>query len=166
LKLHPNLWSYVPRVERTIRIPPSMMLQSWMGSDFTNDDLMRESSVIDDYEHRWLGVAPAYEGRRAYVLEYVPHEGAPVVWGRIVSWIDAERLLPMRQDFYDEGGAKLRTMNLTDVRDAGGRPYPYHWSMIPLDQPGHETAIEVNEARFDQKLDDEIFTQRNLTRRE
>jgi outer membrane lipoprotein-sorting protein len=166
LKLPPNLWSYVPRVERTIRIPPSMMLQSWMGSDFTNDDLVRESSVIDDYEHRWLGVDPSYQGARAYVIEYRPHEGAPVVWGRIVAWVDPAKLAPLRQEYYDEAGVKLRVMTMSEFRDEGGRPYPHHWSMVPLDKPGHETAIEVNAIRFDEKFDEEIFTQRNLTRRE
>lgn len=166
LKLHPNLWSWVPRVERTIRIPPSMMLQSWMGSDFTNDDLVRESSVLDDYEHRWLGVDPNHAGARAFVIEYRPRENAPVVWGRIVAWIDPVRLAPVRQEYFDEAGVKLRVMTLGDFRDVGSRSYPHRWTMVPLDKPGHETSIVVNAVRFDEKLDDEIFTQRNLTRRE
>jgi Outer membrane lipoprotein-sorting protein len=166
LKLQPNLWSWVPRVERTIRIPPSMMLQSWMGSDFTNDDLVRESSVLDDYDHAWLGVDPNHQGARAFVIEYRPREGAPVVWGRIVAWIDPVRLAPVRQEFFDEAGSKLRVMTLGDFRDVGPRSYPHRWTMVPLDKQGHETAIEVNSVRFDEKFDDEIFTQRNLTRRE
>jgi outer membrane lipoprotein-sorting protein len=166
LKLDRNLWSYVPRVERTIRIPPSMMLQSWMGSDFTNDDLVRESSVLDDYEHAWLGVDPSHQGSRAWVIEYRPHENAPVVWGRIVAWIDPEKLAPLRQEFFDEAGVKLRVMTLGDFRQVGRRSYPHHWSMVPLDKPGHETAIEVNEIRFDENFPDDLFTQRNLTRRE
>jgi outer membrane lipoprotein-sorting protein len=166
LKLHSNLWSYVPRVERTIRIPPSMMLQSWMGSDFTNDDLVRESSTLDDYEHRWLGVDPSYSGGRAFVIEHLPHEDAPVVWGRIVVWVDAAKSVPLRQEFYDEAGEKLRVMTLGELREVGGRWYPHRWAMEPLDKPGHRTAIEVNEIRFDEKFSDDLFTQRNLTRRE
>jgi outer membrane lipoprotein-sorting protein len=166
LKLHPNLWSYVPRVERTIRIPPSMMLQSWMGSDFTNDDLVRESSTLDDYDHRWLGVDPNHQGVRAFVIEHLPHEDAPVVWGRIVVWVDAAKSAPLRQEFYDEAGEKLRVMTMRDFREIGSRWYPHRWSMVPLDKPGHETAIEVNGIRFDEKFPDEIFTQRNLTRKE
>lgn len=166
LKLHPNLWSWVPRVERTIRIPPSMMLQSWMGSDFTNDDLVRESSVLDDYEHRWLGVDASAPAAPVWVIEYRPREGAPVVWGRIVAWIDAAKRAPLRQEFYDEAGVKLRVMTLGDFRPEGARSYPHRWVMTPLDQPGHETAIEVHAVRFDEKFDDEIFTLRNLERRE
>ncbi len=168
LKLHPNLWNYIPRVERTVRIPPSMMLQSWMGSDFSNDDLVRESSQIDDYQHRWLGVDPAPdhpESERAYVIEYVPNEDAPVVWGRIVTWIDVARTAPLRQEFFDEDGEKVRVLSYSSFAKTG-RPYPHRWSMVPLDKEGHETAFEVDVVRFDEEYPDSIFTKRNLTRRD
>jgi len=167
LKLGSNLWMYIPRVERTMRVPPSMMLQSWMGSDFTNDDLVRESSEVEDYDHRLLGVDPSVEeapGRRAYVLAYVPHEDAAVVWGRIIAWIDAETLAPLRQEFYDEDGEKLRVLRFTDHRRVGTRTVPFLWTLTPLDKPGHRTAIEVLEIRFDVELDESIFTRRHLER--
>jgi outer membrane lipoprotein-sorting protein len=169
LKLHPNLWMYVPRVERTVRIPPSMMLQSWMGSDFSNDDLMRESSELEDYDHRVLGIDPATNGdvpRRAYVLEYKPHEDAAVVWGKIIAWLDVETGAPLRQDFYDEEGALLRVMRFSDYRTIGNRHVPHHWSMLPLEKPGHSTEIEIQEMQFDIEIDDDVFTTRNLKRRE
>jgi len=100
LKLGANLWMYIPRVERTMRIPPSMMLQSWMGSDFTNDDLVKESSEIDDYDHRWVGVEPALEaagGRRAYVIEYVPHEVDVLVHSVAVDEANPERVEARRR---------------------------------------------------------------------
>jgi len=169
LKLHPNLWMYVPRVERTVRVPPSMMLQSWMGSDFSNDDLVRESSEIEDYEHRLLGIDSGTNGevdRRAYVLEYQPREGAAVVWGSIVAWLDAESGAPLRQDFFDEEGERLRVMRFSDFRQIGERFVPHLWSMTPLDKPGHSTSIEVEEIRFDIDFEPNIFTTRNLKRRE
>jgi outer membrane lipoprotein-sorting protein len=168
LKLHPNLWMFVPRVERTMRIPPSMMLQSWMGSDFTNDDLVKESSALEDYDHRLLGIDPSPEGHedlRAYVVEYIPREDAPVVWGRIVTWIETEHGTPLRQEFYDEDGAKLRLMEFADIREVAGRHYPRLWTMRPLDKSGHETRIRVREVRFDVPIEDAVFTKRNLTRR-
>jgi outer membrane lipoprotein-sorting protein len=168
LKLHPNLWMYVPRVERTMRIPPSMMLQSWMGSDFTNDDLVKESSALDDYDHRLLGVDPAPEGHpglRAHVVEYRPREGAPVVWGRIVAWIEVEHATPLRQEFYDEDGAKLRVMEFSDIGEVAGRHYPRSWTMRPLEEPGHQTHIRIREVRFDEPIADSVFTKRNLTKR-
>jgi outer membrane lipoprotein-sorting protein len=165
LKLGANLWMYIPRVERTIRIPPSMMLQSWMGSDFTNDDLVKESSEIDDYDHRWVGVEPALEaagGRRAYVIEYVPHEDAPVVWGRIVAWIAAESFAPLRQEFFDEDGEKLRVLVYSEHREVDGRLLPHRWSLTPLDKPGHRTEIELIEMKFDIELEEAVFTRRYL----
>jgi outer membrane lipoprotein-sorting protein len=177
LKLHPNLWMYVPRVERTVRIPPSMMLQSWMGSDFSNDDLVRDSSEIDDYDHRLLGVDPGKKDgtdidrgetidTRAYVVEYRPHEDAAVVWGSIISWLDIESGAPIRQDFYDEEGERLRVMRFSDFRRIGDRVVPHHWSMTPLDKPGHSTTIEIDEILFDPEINSSIFTTRNLKRRD
>ena len=167
LKLHPNLWMYVPRVERTIRVPPSMMLQSWMGSDFTNDDLVRESSEVEDYDHVLLGVDPGSEksgGRRSYVVEYRPHENAPVVWGSIVAWIDAELWAPLFQEFYDEEGEKIREMRFSEVREVDGRNVPHRWSLTPLDKPGHQTVVAVEEIRYDLDIDESVFTMRNLKR--
>ncbi|MCP4039422.1 MAG: outer membrane lipoprotein-sorting protein [bacterium] len=167
LKLHPNLWMYVPRVERTVRVPPSMMLQSWMGSDFSNDDLVRESSEIDDYDHHLLGVDPGTGDavdRRAYVVEYRPHEGAAVVWGSIVAWLDVESGAPLRQDFFDEDGERLRVMRFSDFRTLGERYVPHLWSMTPLDKSGHSTTIEVEEIQYDLEIESGVFTTRNLKR--
>jgi outer membrane lipoprotein-sorting protein len=169
LKLKPNLWMHVPRVERTLRIPPSMMLQPWMGSDFTNDDLVNESSELEDYDHRLLGVDPQPEGRdglRAYVVEYIPHEDAPVVWGKIVAWVETQHGTPLRMDYFDEAGERLRVLHFSDIRKVQERRVPYLWSMTPLDKEGHETRIDIQEIRFDQSFDDEMFTTRQLKRRD
>ncbi len=169
LKLHPNLWMYIPRVERTVRVPPSMMLQSWMGSDFSNDDLVRESSEVDDYDHRLLGIDTGQGSavdRRSFVVEYRPHEGAPVVWGSIVAWLDIESGAPLRQDFFDEEGERLRVMRFGDFRQIEDRFVPHHWEMTPLDKPGHKTTIEIEKIEFDLELQSSIFTTRNLKRRD
>lgn len=169
LKLHPNLWMYVPRVERTMRVPPSMMLQSWMGSDFTNDDLVRESSEVDDYDHKLLGIDPALavtggseETRRALVLEYIPHEEAAVVWGKIIAWIDIETYAPLRQEFYDEDGTKLRELTFSQHKQDGERYVPHRWTLTPLDKEGHATSIELLEMRFDVEIEESVFTKRHL----
>lgn len=169
LKLHPNLWMYIPRVERTTRIPPSMMLQSWMGSDFTNDDLVRESSQLDDYEHHLLGIDSHPEdgpGLKAYVVDDVPHEDAPVVWGRIIKWIETEHFTPLRSDYYDEKGERLRTMRFSAIRAVQGRHFPYEWTMTPLDKQGYETTITIDAIRFNEHLDEDIFTTRHLKERD
>lgn len=169
LKLHPNLWMYIPRVERTVRVPPSMMLQSWMGSDFSNDDLVRESSEVDDYDHYLLGVDSGKGDtvdRPAYVVEYRPHEDAAVVWSSIVAWLDVETGAPLRQDFFDEDGERLRVMRFSDFRQLGERYVPHVWTMTPLDKPGHTTTIEVVQIEFDLEIDPNVFTTRNLKRRD
>ncbi len=163
LKLHPNMWNYIPRVERTLRIPPSMMLQSWMGSDFTNDDLVRESSQLDDYAHKVLGIQADLRGHKAWVVQYTPKEDAAVVWGKIVSWVDHESYAPLQQEFYDEDGVRLRHQSFDDIREVQGRPYPHRWAMQPLDKEGHETAVEIHEIRFDEEFEASIFTKRHLT---
>lgn len=164
-----TLWMYLPRVERTTRIPPSMMLQSWMGSDFTNDDVARDSSLVDDYTATALG-RKQIDGVDVLGVQLVPDEDAPVVWSKIEAWITAEPPAPFLFLYYDEdkpGEFELvRRMKFTDVRQVDGRNVPHHWSMEPLDKPGHTTAITLDEIRFDIDLPDSIFTQSNLKRSE
>ena len=158
-------WTWLPRVERAMRIPPSMMLQSWMGSDFTNDDLARESSLSKDYTPRLVG-EEALDGVAAYHLELLPKPEAPVVFAKLELWIEKSRLAPLLYVYYDEPEkghfTELRRLRFSDVRDVQGRPLPHVWEMTPLDKPGHSTMVTLEEAVLDQKLDDRIFTQENL----
>ena len=164
-----TLWMYLPRVERTTRIPPSMMLQSWMGSDFTNDDLARDSSMVEDYVASAIG-AREIEGTQALGVRLVPHEEAPVVWAKIEAWITADTHAPFLFLYYDEdkpGEFELiRRMQFSDVRRVDDRNVPHQWSMEPIDKPGHMTEITLDEIQFDRKLADSIFTQSNLKRSE
>ncbi len=125
--------------------------------------------MLDDYDQRLLGVDPAPEGAeglRAYVLEYVPHEDAPVVWGKILQWVEVEHASPLRSDFFDEDGNRVRTLRLSDLRDVGGRRFPHRWEVVPVEKPGHRTVVEVSEIRFDEAFDESIFTTRNLKRKD
>jgi outer membrane lipoprotein-sorting protein len=164
-----TLWTYLPRVERTTRIPPSMMLQPWMGSDFTNDDLVRESSLIEDYEPSDLGIREI-EGQTLRGIQLVAREEAPVVWARVEIWFDPSNFVPLLQVNYDEPEPgryePIREMRYSDVREVQGRPLPHAWVMTPLDKPGHVTSIRIEEMQFDEPLDDGIFTQANLKRAE
>jgi outer membrane lipoprotein-sorting protein len=169
LKLHPNLWMHVPRLERTQRIPPSMLLQPWMGSDFRNDDLLHASSPVGDYDHELLGLDPrggAPDGLRAWVVDYRPREGAPALWGRIRAWIEVEHGTPLRMDYYDTAGARVRELRFDDVRQVQSRRFPHRWTMTPLDKKGRETRLQVEEVRFDQTFEESIFTTRQLGRRD
>ncbi len=164
-----HLWTYLPRVERVMRIPPSMMMQSWMGSDFTNDDIARDSSLVDDYTPHLLG-RETVDGVELIGIELLPHDEAPVVWARMEAWVETERLAPRRFIYFDEPEAgryeAVRTMRLDDVRMVQGRPLPHRWEMVPHDKEGHKTSFRVEEVRFDEPIDDDLFTQENLRRAE
>jgi outer membrane lipoprotein-sorting protein len=169
LREETTFWMYLPRIERTTRIPPSMMLQPWMGSDFTNDDLVRESSLIDDYKPRDLGTKEL-DGVEVRGVELLPHEEAPVVWSRIEIWVDVASLAPVIEIYYDEPEPgrfeAVRQMRFTDVRDVQGRPLPHVWEMEIFDKKGHITRIEIEEAKFDEPIEESIFTLTNLKRAE
>ena len=161
LRIGAEMWNYLPNVERTIKIPPSMMLQPWMGSDFTNDDLVKSSSIVDDYTSRILREETA-AGAPAYVLELIPKPGAAVVWGKIVYWVGKRDFVPLKEEFYDERGELVRVFTFSEVRPTGGRAIPTRWEIRPSDKPGNMTVMVVKSALYDRPIDPEIFTQRNL----
>src|SRR5574341_616483 len=163
LKLDYSLWMYLPTVERTIMIPPSMMLQDFLGSDFSYDDLVKAGRVVDDYTHRLLG-EETIEGARTWLVELLPKPEAPVVYGKLRLWVRVADYVPVRQEFYDEGGALLKTVHYGEVRRFGDRPIPTRWHLVNAVKPGNTTELRILEARFDLPLPGELFTQRRLER--
>jgi outer membrane lipoprotein-sorting protein len=160
LRIGAEMWNYLPNVERVIKIPPSMMLQPWMGSDFTNDDLVKESSILDDYTHKVL--ASAAPDDEAWQIEATPKPDAAVVWGRVVYSVRRRDNMPLKQEFFSERGELVRVMIFTDVRTLGGRTLPTRWEMRPVAKPGNVTTVVLKTVAFDQPLAEEIFTQRHL----
>lgn len=164
LRIGAEMWNYLPNVERIIKIPPSMMLQPWMGSDFTNDDLVKESSILDDYTHQVIGTLQI-NGEAVVQVEARPKPDAAVVWGRIVYTVRQRDWIPLKQEYFSERDELVRVMTLSDIRKVGGRLLPTRWEMRPLAKPGNVTQIVLKDAVFDQPIDGEIFTQRNLQKR-
>ncbi len=162
LKIGYNLWMYVPRTERVMKVPPSMMHQSWMGSDFTNDDLVRESSIVKDYDHKILEVEDHPEGGRVYHVELLPKPEAPVVWGKILLWVWDNGFIPTKQQFFDEDQRLVSEMIFSEAKEMGGRVIPTVWEMRSMTKPGHRTVLNVEKAGFDMEIDPGIFTERNL----
>ena len=167
LRIGAEMWNYLPTVERTIKIPPSMMLQPWMGSDFTNDDLVKESSRLDDYTHRIVATdtADTTAGVPVYVIESIPKPDAAVVWGRIVMRVRRSDFLATREEFYDERGTVVRVLTFSDIRGLGGRTIPTKWEMRRTGKPGNVTTVVMTRATYDAPIDGEVFTQRNLAKR-
>ena len=156
------MWNYFPRIDKVMKVPPSMMMSAWMGSDFTNDDLVKETSLLEEYRAELLQperADPAY-----YYIDLFPKERTAAVWGRIAIVVRRTDLLPVRQEFYDERGRQMRRMEFDDVRQLGGRRIPTTITVLPLGKEGHRTAIRYLEAQFDQELDTDQFSLRNLRR--
>lgn len=163
LKREDEIWNYVPTIDRTLKMPPSMMSQSWMGSDFTNDDLVRETTLLDDYDHSILR-EEEHRGRNVWVLELIPHPDAPIVWGKVLVWIDKEHYIMLREENYDQNSELASTVEFSNITEMDGRTFPAKMTMIPADQPGHKTIMEYEELDFDIEIDPSYFTLQNMKR--
>lgn len=162
LKSGGNLWMYQPKLERDLKIPPSMMLNAWMGSDFSNDDLVKASSIVDDYTHRIIARSGA--GADALVtIESLPKPDAPVVWGKLVTVLQPDGV-PRTQEFFDESARRVRRLEFARVKDMGGRVLPTRWRMLSLTEPGHETVMTIEDIRFDVAIPAAVFRREHLSR--
>ncbi|MBK8920364.1 MAG: outer membrane lipoprotein-sorting protein [Saprospirales bacterium] len=163
LKRKKEVWNWLPTLERTIKLPPSMMGESWMGTDFTNDDLVKEASVAEDYVHSLLGTEKQ-GGLECYKIQLIPKPEAAVVWGKVLVWIDKKDYLQLRTEFYDEDDTLVNTMIASDLKMLGGRLLPARLDMFPADEKGHRTTITYTSILFDQPIADSFFTTANLTK--
>lgn len=163
LKREQEMWNWQPTIDRVIKMPPSMMSQSWMGSDFTNDDLVKQSSIVVDYTHKLLG-KETIEGRECYKLELIPLEDAAVVWGKILIWIDTQEYMQMKTEFYDEDFYLVNTMLGKNVKEMGGKLLPSILEVIPADEEGHKTVVEYLSLDFDTEIQDSFFSIQNMKR--
>ena len=159
LSLDNQMWQYVPKIERVIKIPPSMMLQNWMGSDITNDDMVKQSSIVEDYDPKIL----SREGS-IVTIELIPKEDAPVVWGKIVSRIDIKTYTSEKDIFYDEDGEVVRTFYYFDVKKLGKYHIPTYWKLQPEDKPNNYTEIRLEDIAYDQEISDAYFRKSALKR--
>lgn len=161
LRIENNMWNYLPKVERTIKNPPSMMLEPWMGSDFSNDDLVKESSIVTDYTHA-IAAEETIDGFNAYKIELTPKPQAPVAWGKLLYWVRKDDLVPLKEEFYDEHGRLIKTLTYTQAKQMSDRIIPTVWTMQSQVKPGNSTVIVVNEVTYNQPINESIFSLQNL----
>ena len=161
LKIDNQMWQYIPKIERTIKIPPSMMLQSWMGSDFTNDDMVKESSLEEDYHAKLL----SKQGNIA-TIELIPKEDAAVVWGKIIVTVDIKNAVPVTETFYDDMMKKVRVMTFSKVEKHGSHRVPMVMELKPLNasKKKNSTKIIFEQVNYDAKIDSSYFTKQALKR--
>ena len=158
LKSGNQMWNYLPKVKRVIKIPSSMMGRSWMGSHFTNDDLVKESRMAEDYDFEYGEARSAEE----VAILCTPKPDAPVVWGKVLAHVRKSDWMPLRIEYFDEEMSLARHMEFADFAKVGTRLLPLFTRIVPSDEPEQSTEIRYEEIEFDRKLDSGMFTLRNL----
>jgi outer membrane lipoprotein-sorting protein len=163
LKREYDMWNWMPSISRMIKIPPSMMSQSWMGSDFTNDDLVKLNSYVNDYTHKIIG-EEEIEGYPCYIIEMMPKEDAAVVWGKVEVWVSRQEYYELKLAFYDEDMELVNLQVSYDIKQMGDRKLPSRMVMEPVQKPGNKTIIEIVEMTFNEPIPDDFFSQQNMKR--
>jgi outer membrane lipoprotein-sorting protein len=163
LKRENEMWNWVPTIERMIKIPPSMMMQSWMGSDFTNDDLVNASSLVEDYTNELIG-NEITEGFECYKIKLIPKTDAPVVWGKIIMWVSKEEYHWLKAEYYDEEENLVNTEIMSEIKEMDDRVLPTRLEMLPADEKGHKTILIFEELEFNIDISESFFSQQNMRR--
>ena len=163
LRIENEMWNFLPKTNKVMKIPPSMMMGSWMGSDFTNDDLVKEYTFVKDYDFEFTEVADPETG--ILYVKCIPHEGLPIVWGHVVVAVRAKDYMPVWEKRYDEKENLMREMIFKEIKTFGGRTIPSVMEMVPITKKGKKTTVRYLEAAFDIAIDKQIFTLRNLRTR-
>jgi len=155
-----NMWTFAPKINRIIKVPSSMMGQSWMGSDFSNKDISKSTDILDEYEHMLLETRED-EQHAVYVIESIPHEEAAVVWGKEVLFIRDDFIL-LEQQFWDQDGILVKTMKAREIKILGGRTVASTIRMGKEEAPGEWTEMSVQDIQFDIANPDSLFTLSSL----
>ena len=155
-----NMWTYTPKINRIIKVPSSMMSQSWMGSDFSNKDISKSTDIIEQYEHE-LTATEQRDDHIYYTITSIPHEDAAVVWGKEVLVVRDDYVL-MEQQFWDQDGVLVKKLETLEVREMGGRPVARIMRMGKIDAPDEWTQLTANEIEFNVELSEQVFTLSNL----
>ncbi len=165
LRRRTEMWVWLPRVERVIKIPPTMMHSAWQGSDFTYEDIVKADSIVKDYTHKLLKTTKE-EGRTVYHIEATPKPDAPVVWGKVLTDValydDDQSVIPLNELDYSERGELIRTITLSDVKVMSGRRVPARLECVPTKKKGQRTILHYQELEFDIPLGEEFFSYQRL----
>jgi len=161
LKLKNDMWSWNPTINRMIKLPPSMMSQGWMGSDYSNDDILKESSIVVDYHHTIIG-NDTIAGYDCFLIQLDPKEDAAVVWGKIIMWISKKEYYQLRTEYFDEDDYLVKTHLLSDIKFMYDRKIPTHFEIIPEDKPNQKTLVDIIRVKFNIKISESFFSQQNM----
>lgn len=163
LKRQTDMWNWIPNISRMIKLPPSMMGQNWMGSDFTNDDLVKMNSLVEDYSHKLLG-EEKIDGIDCYKIELIPTPNSSVVWGKINMWIAKNEYYQMKGEYFDEDFDLVNTMEASQITQFDDRKLPAKLVMTPVNKPGNQTIMVNKNLKFSTDLNQSFFSQQNMKR--
>lgn len=163
LKRETEMWNWMPNISRMIKLPPSMMADGWMGSDYTNDDILKESSMVVDFTHEIVG-SETIDGWDCWKIEMFPKEDAAVVWGKITRWVSKDEYLMMKSEYYDEDEFLVKTELGMDVKVMDGRKIPTKIEIIPADKEDQKTILTIDEIKFNIAIQNSFFSQQNMKR--
>lgn len=160
LRIENEMWNYLPKTNKVIKVPPSMMMSSWMGSDFTNNDLVREFTFLEDYNYEKTSIE---DGEKNLIyIRFTPKEGRPIVWGYIIAAVQKEDYLPVWEKYYDEKGKLMRVLYFKDIQTFDGRRIPSIMELVPQNEEGNKTIIQYLEIDFNPQISEDVFSLRNL----
>jgi outer membrane lipoprotein-sorting protein len=163
LKRETDMWNWLPKISRMIKLPPSMMSQSWMGSDFTNDDLVKVNSLVTEYEHTLIG-EEVIEGLDCYKIQMIPKPESAVVWGKVNIWVAKDEAFQMRMEYFDEDMEMVNVMEAFDIKTFDDRRLPSRLVMTPVQKKGQQTILETLEQSFNVDISADFFSQQNMKR--
>ncbi len=161
LKRGNEMWHWNPTINRMIKLPPSMMSQGWMGSDYSNDDILKESSIVKDYHHSIMG-SETIAGKDCYKIKMMPKEQAAIVWGKVIKWVSKDGYLQLKTNYYDEDGYLIKTESASNIKRMDDREIPTHIEIIPEDDPGNKTIVTINSIEFNISISDRFFSQQKM----
>lgn len=163
MKRQNEMWNWNPTINRMIKLPPSMMSQGWMSSDYTNDDMLKEASIVVDYNHKILG-SETISGEDCYKIRLIPKEDAAVVWGKVIMWISKTELYELKSEFYDEFGDLSKTHLGSEIKMMSGRKIPTKYEIIPANKKKQKTVVKILEIEFNIDLQESFFSKQSMKR--
>lgn len=161
LKRKREMWSWSPQINRMVKLPPAMLSQGWMGSDFSNDELLNESSIVVDYTHKILG-SEVIAGKDCWKIELTPLSSSSVVWGKLLKWVSKDGYLQLKTQYFDQDNYLVKTENASKIKTMNGREIPTYFELIPEEEKGNKTIVEMQNIIFNISVDENFFSQQNL----
>jgi len=163
LKLKNKMWTWNPSISRMIKLPSSLMSDGWMGSDYSNDDILKESSIVVDYNHKLIG-NETIEGRDCYKIEMIPKEESGLIWGKVLKWISKKNYLQLKTEYYDEDNFLIKSELASVIKVMDGREIPTKIEIIPEEDAGNKTIVLIKNVKFNVRFKRNFFSQQNMKR--